>query len=80
MSDNGPAIVGRITGVGNGFNFKLIGRRTRRPRVDLHPLMNRSMAENPDSPIGLGVTRRPGGGKRERSAMYPLATRALAAL
>src|SRR5208337_3792257 len=25
VSDNGPAIVGRITGVGNGFNFKLIG-------------------------------------------------------
>jgi len=24
-SDNGPAIVGRITGVGNGFTFKLIG-------------------------------------------------------
>ena len=25
VSDHGPAIVGRITGVGDGFNFKLIG-------------------------------------------------------
>jgi hypothetical protein len=25
VSDNGPAIVGRVTGAGKGFNFKLIG-------------------------------------------------------
>ncbi|MGZ3396984.1 MAG: tetratricopeptide repeat protein, partial [Isosphaeraceae bacterium] len=25
VSDNGPAIVGRINGAGNGFNFQLIG-------------------------------------------------------
>ncbi len=52
------------------FQLQAGRQRTRRSRVDLHPLMNRSSVGNPDSPIGPGVTRSPGG-KRGHGARSP---------